>query len=311
MLIKPAKVSPIFGLLAAFGAQAITSGVSFAADAPASAATPAPTATVNGNAIGADLNLSPKRVVFDGSTHSTTVFVFNQGVTSGTYSVELVDEIMLPDGRIETVSDAASDPTAASILAKLKSAKDLMMVTPHRISLSPHDSQTVRIRVHPPSDDVPAEYRTHLVIKALPPEDSGLTAEQASATTDNNALSVKIIALYSLAIPLFYRQGPPDSRGHMEHLTLSPEGDHSLLQMDMVRDGTTSVYGAVEVHAGGPKGELVGLVDGVGVYPEVDHHQMKLSLRRKIAPGEHLTVTWRDQDVKQGALLATSELTAP
>ena len=79
----------------------------------------------------------------------------------------------------------------------------------------------------------------------------------------------------------------------------------------MVRDGTTSVYGAVEVHAGGPKGELVGLVDGVGVYPEVDHHQMKLSLRRKIAPGEHLTVTWRDQDVKQGALLATSELTAP
>jgi P pilus assembly chaperone PapD len=304
----PRKTSYRFGLAFGVAAQAL-SIIAHAQTAPASPA--APTATVRGEAVGADLNLSPKRVVFDETNRTATVFVFNQGATSGVYTVELVDEIMLPDGHIEKVADAAADPAAAQVLPKLKSAKDLMLVTPHRVSLSPHDSQTIRVRVHPPADGAAGEYRTHLVITALPPEDTGLTADQASTKAAATNLSVKVIALYSLGIPLFYRQGGADSRGHMDHLTLSPEGDHSLLEMDMMRDGATSLFGDVEVRADGPKGEVVGLVDGVGVYPEIDHRHVKLSLKRKVASGEHLTIVWRDQDAKPGSMLATSELTAP
>ena len=293
------------GLLLAAAAPA------FAAIAAPDAPAAAPAATVNAGAIGADLNLSPKRVVFDAATHSTTVYVFNQGATSGVYSVELADEVMLPDGKIEKVEDAAADPAAAPFAAKLKSGKDLMLVTPHRISLAPHESQTVRIRVHPPADGAAGEYRTHLIIRALPPEDTGLTAEQASAKGDAKDLSVRVIALYSLGIPLIYRQGAADVRGHIEHVAISPEGDHSLLEMDMARDGATSLFGDVEVRSGGAKGEVVGLTDGVGVYPEVDHRHLKISLKRRIAPGDRLSITWQDQDVKPGALIAASEFTAP
>jgi hypothetical protein len=266
---------------------------------------------VNAGAIGADLNLSPKRVVFDASTRSATIYVFNQGLNSGVYSVELVDEVMLPDGHIEKVADAATDPAAASILPSLKSAKDLMLVTPHRVSIGPHESQTIRVRAHPPADGAAGEYRTHLLVSALPPEDSGLTAQQAAEKTDDKTLSVRIIALYSLGIPMIYRQGAADVRGRIDHLALSVEADHSALDMDLARIGATSIFGDIEIRAGGAKGPVVGLVDGVGVYPEVDHRHLKVSLTRKIATGEHLSVTWRDQDVKPGALIAAGELSAP
>lgn len=278
----------------------------------ARAADPAPAAgpTVNAGAIGADLNLSPKRVVFDAATHSATVYVFNQGGASGVYSVTLADEVMLPDGRIIKVEDAAADPANAALAARMKSAKDLMMVTPRRITLAPHESQTIRIRVHPTADGAPGEYRAHLVISALPPEDTGLTADQASGKSDTN-LSVRVIALYSLAIPLIVRQGPVDAKGHMDHLSVGPEDDHSAVQVDLMREGTNSIFGDVEVRVSGPKGALLGAVNGVGVYPEVDHRHLKVSLTRKVTPGEHLTVTWRDQDLKPGALIGSSDITAP
>jgi len=174
----------------------------------------------NAGAIGADLNLSPKRVVFNAATRSATVYVFNQGATSGTYSVELVDEIMRPDGSIQKMSDATADPAAATMAARLKSGRDLMLVTPHRISLAPHDSQTIRIRVHPPADGAPGEYRTHLLISALPPAATGLTADQVGSNGDSTGLSLQIIALYSLSIPLIYRQGPADVRGHIDHIAV-------------------------------------------------------------------------------------------
>ena len=298
MIIRPRTSALSLGLLLA----------ALSAAHAAAAADAAP--VVNAGAIGADLNLSPKRVVFDSATRSATVYVFNQGGASGTYSVGTVDEVMLPDGKIVKVEDAAGDPVSAALAAKVKSAKDLVMVTPRRITLAPHESQTIRIRVHPTADGAPGEYRTHLIISALPPEDTGLTADQASGKADNN-LSVRVVALYSLAIPLIIRQGPAESRGRIEHLTLAPEADHSAVEMDLMRDGANSMFGDVEVRVGGAKGQLLGGINGVGVYPEVDHRHLKVSLIRKAAPGEHLTVTWRDQDLKPGALIASSDISAP
>jgi hypothetical protein len=311
---KPQAARVSFAVLAALMGTALPS-MSVAEAAAASASRPSGhAATVNGSAVGADLNLSPKRVVFDPAKHSATVFVFNQGATSGLYSVELVDEIMRPDGGIEKVADAV-DPSDAAIAARLKSAKDLMLITPHRISLGPGESQTVRVRVHPPSDSSAGEYRTHMAITALPPEDMGLTADQAAAkapaSNAGQAVSVRVYALYSLAIPLIWRQGPPDVRGHLDHLVLSTKDGRSALDVDLVRDGANSLFGTVEARVGGPKGEVVGLVNGVAVYPEIDHRHLRLALTRSVAPGERLSVTWRDQDVKPGAVIASDDLTAP
>ena len=267
--------------------------------------------SVDLGALGADLNLSPKRLVLDATTRSATVYVFNQGSTSGYYSVDLVDEIMLPDGRIRKVSDVASDPSAAENIAKLKSARDLMLVTPRRIWLAPHESQTIRIRARPPLDGNPGEYRTHLMITALPPEDTGLTAEQASTNGDTKSLSVRVLALYSLGIPVIYRQGLVEARGHINNVTSSPQDDYSLLEMDLDRQGAASIYGDVVVRTGGQNGPVVGEVNGIGVYPELAQLRLKVPLKRKVVAGERLSIAWRDQDINRAAQIAGSEFIAP
>ena len=257
--------------------------------------------------VGANLNISPKRLVFDAQTHSATVFVFNDGDAAGSYSVELRDEVMLDDGRIV----GANDPEASGVAGNLTSARSFMVVTPRRITLGPHENQTIRIRALAPPDAAAGEYRTHLVVSALPPQDVGLTAEQAAGKADDKTLQVRVIALYSLAIPLIVRQGAPDVRGHLDNLVLEAGADRSAIEMDLARDGKSSLYGDIEIRSGGPKGPVVGAITGVGVYPEIARRRLKLALSRRVASGERLLVTWTDQDVKPGTLIASKDLTAP
>ena len=65
---------------------------------------------------GADLNISPRRVTFDETERSASVYVFNQGDTPATYTVELVDRVMSPDGQIRAVADAPDGPQSPSAM---------------------------------------------------------------------------------------------------------------------------------------------------------------------------------------------------
>lgn len=257
--------------------------------------------------VGADLNISPRRVTFDQTERSATVYVFNQGDTAATYSVELVDRVMHPDGQIVAVADAAGVATSPS-------AQSLIEYTPRRVTLQPKQSQVIRVRVRPPTDASP-EYRTHLTVTALPPEDSGFTAAQAAAGTEDG-VSLQVTALFSVSIPLIVRQGDIDARAAIENVSLVSAATTAAtgpalqaVKLDLVRLGANSVYGDVEIHAGQGAGDhIVGLVKGVAVYPEIDRRTMVAPLAEPVPAGEHLRVVYRDDDAHVGEVLATASL---
>lgn len=93
--------------------------------------------------VGADLNISPRRVTFDERERAASVYVFNQGDAPATYTVELVDRVMQADGQIV----AEADLTTASPLGT--SAADFIQYTPRRVTLQPRESQVIRLRVRP------------------------------------------------------------------------------------------------------------------------------------------------------------------
>jgi P pilus assembly chaperone PapD len=256
--------------------------------------------------VGADLNISPRRVTFDPTDRSATVYVFNQGDTAATYSVELIDRVMLTDGQIIAAADAAQAPTSPS-------ARSLIDYTPRRVTLQPKQSQVIRIRVRPPAETAP-EYRTHLTVTALPPEDSGFTAAQAAAGAEDG-VSLQVTALFSVSIPLIVRQGDMDARAAIENVSLvsggpGPTGATSqAVQLDLVRLGANSVYGDVEIHAGeGASDHIVGLVKGVAVYPEIGRRTLTAPLAEPVPAGEPLRIVYRDDDAKVGEVLATASL---
>lgn len=255
--------------------------------------------------VGADLNISPKRVVFEGAQKSSTVFVYNRGGSAVSYKIELIDRVMTPDGQIRATGELAKTADGAAAAARLKSAAAMIQFTPRRVTLAPGQSQTIRLRMLAPAGLADGEYRTTLTVSALPPEDAGLTADQA-VDASGRELSVKVIALFGVSIPLIVRRGPHEVRAAFQDAKVDRTGLHLVL----LRQGVGSIYGDIELRRGGAKGEVVGALKGVGVYEEVDRRPLDVMLTKPVAPGEKLTLLFRDDDAKAGTVLASDALIA-
>ena len=291
-------------------------GAAIAQATPPSAAAPAPAAPqpVTADTTGrANLNISPKRVTLDRNHRSASVYVFNQGAATATFDISLVDRVMLLDGQIISVADAQAKPASKAVADRVKSALPYLQISPRRVTLGPSQGQTIRLRVATvPNDAGVAEVRSHLTIATIPSRESGLTAEAASAATAPNELRFSISALFGLSIPALVRLGPPDVKAGLENAAIRyPQADAAasrtpVLDLDLVRHGANSLFGVVEVRVQGqPRKEPpIGLARGVGVYTEIDRRTMHIALSRAPAPGEHLEVTFTDDDTSPGKLLA-------
>jgi hypothetical protein len=271
--------------------------------------------------VGVNLNITPRRLTFDRNTRTATVYIFNQGTTSATFDIALIDRVMLPDGEIRALSDVAAAPEWKSIADRLKSAQGLVVATPRRATLKPGKGQTIRIRVNQPTGDTSAagEYRTHLTVTTIPPPDVGLTAEQA-ANQQPGELSFRVQSVFGISIPVIIRPGPVNAQAGIENVSvssadISPDGvaparPTAVLGFDIQRSGANSLFGNVEIRSADAEDkEPLGIARGIGVYPEIDRRSIRIPLRRALKPGEKLNIVFTDDDSKPGSVIARSSFT--
>ncbi|MEW5687763.1 MAG: hypothetical protein AB1942_22840 [Pseudomonadota bacterium] len=261
------------------------------------------------------LNVTPKRLTFDRSRRAGTIFLLNQGAAPVTVDIALVDRVMLADGQILAVEDAAQRPDGKSAVDALKSAKDLLQVSPRRVTLQPGRPQTVRVRLSALPEGETGERRTHLTFTTLPPREAGATAEAAASGPGDGQLSFQIHAVYGISIPMIVR--PADTQvsatlegARVQSVETSPGAPAaSVVALDLVRGGASSVYGNFEVRvAGGRKDAApLGVARGVGVYPEAARRAVRIPLTRSPVAGEKLEVTFTDDDTSPGKVLAKAE----
>lgn len=264
---------------------------------------------------GADLNISPKRLVLGGASRSGVVYVFNRGNSGATYSVDLVDRVMLEDGQILAVDEIAPSTAGAEVAERLASARGMITFSPRRVTLGPGESQTIRVRVLTPPGLAAGEYRTHLTVATLPPEDTGLTAEQAGTLQDGQ-LATRVTALLALSIPLIVRQDVSSSQPNLDDVRLQPRpatGDASApatVALRLTRSGIGSVYGNLEVvtQPANGKAEVIGAVKGIAVYPEIGSRAVAVPLLRAPAAGERLQVRFTEDDASPAKPLAIADV---
>jgi P pilus assembly chaperone PapD len=299
-----------FAALAAL--VALSSAQALAQPQPPASAPTAPT--------GADLSISPKRIVLKPTDRAATIYIFNRGSEAATFALKMGDAVMTPDGQIRTAADLAEAPEAAPAAARLQSATSLVSFSPRRVTLLPGQSQTIRLRALRPEGLADGEYRTHLTITAVPPEDVGFTADQA-AKANEGQLSVKIVTLFSVSMPIIVRQGAPEVTAAIGEVRVTPRATAETsagrpvadLSLDLMRQGKNSLYGDIEVRAmkAGKAGEVIGAARGLGVYAEIDQRRVMVPLMARPTHGEVLQVQFRDDDTRPGTLLATVNYTAP
>ena len=252
-----------------------------------------------------NLNISPKRVVFAGPNMATAIYIFTRGEQTATYRIELIDRVMLPNGEIVAVKDLPENVESKQIASRFKSAAEMIQYTPRRITLAPGQSQAIRLRLLRPAQLPDGEYRTTLTVSALPPEDTGLTVDQA-VNAGSEKLSIQAIALFGISIPVIVRNGQLTSQVKIDAAQAS--GDK--VQLKLARTGLGSVYGDIKVREKDAKGDVIGSIRGISVYDEVDSRLVSIPLTRAVRSGEPLFLTYHDDSEPENIVLATDQIRA-
>jgi P pilus assembly chaperone PapD len=267
----------------------------------------------------ANLNISPRRVIFTPAERSAAIYVFNQGSAAVLVDVSLADNVMLRSGEIVPLASAEGrGADFAEAARRLRSAKDLILATPSRISLPPGEGRTVRLRALMPDAGEAQELRTHLTVTTVPSPDAGLTAESAAAA-QSDELRFRVQTTFGISIPLIVRTGALTAAAQLGAMSLDRaaeqdkrEGVAAILVVPVNRSGAKSLYGNVEVRSGsGKSASVIGMVRGVGIYAEQDQRIVRVPLSRAPAPGESLSVTLTDEEGGSGRTLLTGSFIAP
>ena len=209
---------------------------------------------------GANLMVTPSRLVFEDRTRSAQVTLLNKGDETGTFRISFIRQQMTEGGQF--VEAKEGEPGMY--------ADPMVRYSPRQITLPPGQPQVVRLMLRKPRELVAGEYRSHLLFQSIP-ESSKSSLESAMAE-GNQGIRVEIIPIVGISIPIIVRHGRLDSELRLENPRLVPAGEGlpgPKLALEMHRSGNRSVYGdfrATLTPKGGGDPVTVGRVNGVAVY---------------------------------------------
>ena len=220
-----------------------------------------------------DVNVFPTRVVLEDRTRGAEVVVFNRGDRPNVYRIELQDQRMTPDGRLEAFDEAHPRP------ADWRSAVDYVRFSPRQVTLSPGQSQTIRLAARRPPDLAAGEYRSHLSIVTVPPSATGDSIERAAGALSRSEIGITLTPIYGVSIPVIVRVGEPRSTVALQSPRLISENGHRYMVVELQRGGEASAYADLEVlWSNGGASRRIGMMRGVAVYPELSGRTVRVAV---------------------------------
>ena len=248
-------------------------------------------AVANAKAQG-NLLITPRRVVFEGNKKSQEINLANIGKDSANYLISFIQIKMKDDGSFERITEAEEGQNFAD--------KNLRFF-PRSVMLAPNEAQTIKIQLIKSNDLQPGEYRSHLYMRANPPQ----TPLGEEIKNDNDStLSVRLVPVFGISIPVIIRKGESDATVKITDVAVKQEKD-SLYSADITfnRAGNMSVYGDVYVDHISPEGVTtrVGNIKGMAVYTPNATRRFHLLLEKNVMVNYKkgkLKVTYYDQSIK-------------
>ena len=222
-----------------------------------------------------DVNVYPKRVVIDQKQRVASVGLFNRAAAAGNYTISVTDMMMTPEGRLIELN-AVSDP---ALRARVRTASALLRWSPHRVTLKPYDSQTVRLMARVPPDLPAGEYRSHFSAVAVPEVGAnGYTIEQATGGQNTNSIGVTIVPRFGISIPVIVRVGETTLTAGLRDLAVValPDGKKAIA-LTITRSGNRSAFGDIAVTVTGSKTRVAEVL-GIGVYTEVGQRMFQIQI---------------------------------
>ena len=256
-----------------------------------------------------DLLVAPTRIVFEGRTRTAQISLLNRGSAAATYRISLINMRMAENGGFKKIDEPAPGEQFADRLIRY---------APRQVVLAPGDSQAVRLLLRKPGGLEPGEYRSHLLLRAIPTQNIGRSVEKPSS--NETGIRVRLVPIYGVTIPVIVRHGDLTAQVSLTDLALAPAGGqgkgHRLL-FRINRGGNRSVLGDLTVtyFPNGGGAELVAAqVTRLAVYTPNASRTVIIALRFPdgVTLGRgRLHVAFREIPKKGGALLGEAEIGVP
>ena len=239
-----------------------------------------------------DLLIAPTRLILDGR-RGAEVILANQGSEEATYRITLELRRMDENGNLVPVEE--SEASAAE-----KAALEMIRYAPRRVTLPPAQPQSVRISARPGADLPDGEYRVHMSFAALPKVEA-----VAQPVNEATGVSIALTPIYGVVMPIIVRKGKVEVTGGLANPRIVKTENGDAFEIDMVRSGTSSLYGDLMVFARGAN-EPAFIARGVGVYPEIGqrHSTFGLSPEQSAALKGPVRVEYREASENGGGLIA-------
>jgi hypothetical protein len=249
-----------------------------------------------------DLLVTPSRVVFEGNKQKEVLNLVNMGNETTTYSVSFVQRAMKEDGSFIEIAQPESGQNFADPYVR---------IFPRQVTLAPKEAQTILLQYRRMPDMRPGEYRSHLYFRS---EKVYTPLGDKKAATDSKSLSVELIPIYGMSIPVIIRTGQTEVTASLTDLQLeSKDQMNQDLSFTINRTGNISLYGDIRVQFIPEKGKPfdVAVVNGVGVYTNINSRKMTMSLDSntgKLLKKGKLQVTYRSHGEAKAVVYAATDL---
>jgi P pilus assembly chaperone PapD len=201
-----------------------------------------------------DLLVAPTRLVLDGRK-GAEVILNNIGDEPATYRISVEFRRMTPDGGLVDVDTPSAED---------KLAEEMIVYAPRRVTLAPHQPQSVRVSARAPQGLPDGEYRVHLLFRAIPPANP-VTAPPAEAI---KGLRFALTPVYGVTIPVIVRFGNLQAKAGIANVRLETRDGKPAVALDLSRSGDRSTFGEVRVFKAGVKNPIA-IQKAVAVYKEV------------------------------------------
>lgn len=252
----------------------------------------------------AALLITPSRVVFEDRTRSEQITLTNKGDETTTYRISFIRQKMTEDGRFIPVEKDEEG-----------SFSDKMVrYSPRQIVLEPGQSQVVRLLLRKPRDLADGEYRSHMLMQALPQVTKTDIAK--AVEKDSKGISVEITTVIGISIPVIVRNGKLSTELKFSNVRFvkSTEAEKkSYIALDMNRIGARSTFGDFRVtYVDGSGNEaVVAIAKGIAVYTPNTLRRFQLQINsenRSYDKGHfHITYSESGKDESTG-LIASADL---
>jgi hypothetical protein len=218
-----------------------------------------------------DLLITPIRVVFEGKKQKEAINLVNMGKDTTTYSISFLNYNMKEDGTFETIEKPDSGQMFAT---------PYLRIFPRSVSLAPGEPQVIMLQYRRSADMVAGEYRSHLYFRA-----EKRINPLGTENKDSSNLNIQLIPVYGMSIPVIIRSGVGEVGASLSNLSIGTQPNmDQYLKLTINRTGNISIYGdiIIEFIPNQGKSIVVGGVNGVGVYTNIDKRNIVVKLNNTI-----------------------------